>query len=104
MNSGKAILTMLVLSLCFGSLSYAKPDKDKPLPPGLQKKVESGKNLPPGWQKKLEVGDVLDDDIYRHGHVLETSRDEGLVTISVEGRLIRIIENTHEIVELLEGF
>jgi Ni/Co efflux regulator RcnB len=40
------------------------------LPPGLQKKVESGKPLPPGWQKKLARGGHLDDDYYTRGTLL----------------------------------
>ncbi|MDX1696090.1 MAG: hypothetical protein R3208_20155 [Ketobacteraceae bacterium] len=101
MNSTRLLLTIFALSLCAGNLAHAKHEKEKQLPPGLQKKVQSGKSLPPGWQKKLETGEVLDDDIYEHGHVVD--RDDGLVTINVEGKLIRVIENTREIVEILEG-
>ena len=96
-----AILT-LTLALLFGvnAPSQAKNDKDKSLPPGLQKKVDRGQSLPPGWQKKLAVGEILDADVYRHGRVI--SRDhKGHVTMGIENKMIKVIENTREIVEIL---
>ena len=103
MNKVKVIITIAIVSLCLGGLAYAKNDKEEKLPPGLQKKVESGKSLPPGWQKKLAVGETLDDEVYKQGKVVVKDSDKGLVTINVEGKLIRVIENTREIVEILEG-
>jgi len=102
MNKITGIITIVVFSLCLGGLAYAKNDKEKKLPPGLQKKVQSGKSLPPGWQKKLAVGDILDEKVYKQGKVVMSDSDKGLVTISVEGKLIRVIENTREIVEILK--
>ncbi|MDF2180004.1 hypothetical protein P2G88_17250 [Aliiglaciecola sp. CAU 1673] len=78
-------------------------DKEKALPPGLQKKVAEGKPLPPGWQKKLEVGHTLDKDIYQRGKVLDRT-DDGTVAIQVEDKVIRVIEDTREIVGILERF
>ena len=71
------------------------------LPPGLEKNVEQGKPLPPGWQKKLRVGHILDRDIYRHGRVLH--RDGRYITLGIEDRRVRLIENTLEIVEILDS-
>ncbi|WP_152205758.1 hypothetical protein [Marinobacter changyiensis] len=99
----KAIITIATFCLCFGGSAYAKQDTEKQLPSGLQKKVQSGESLPPGWQKKLAVGEVLDDEVYKLGHVIKTDSDKAVVTISVEGKLIRIMENTREVVEILEG-
>ncbi|MET0053063.1 MAG: hypothetical protein ABW095_18550 [Candidatus Thiodiazotropha sp.] len=56
----------------------------------------------PDGKKKLVVGDVLEEDIYEHGKIITTD-GKGLVTISIEGKLIRLIENTREIVEILGG-
>jgi hypothetical protein len=100
----KIVATGLSLIMMFGicGISHAKNDKEKSLPPGLQKKSERGQSLPPGWQKKLVVGNVLEDDIYEHGRIIATDRD-GLVTIRIEDRLIRLIKDTREIVEILEG-
>lgn len=95
------VLSLLTFSLTLGlNQANAKPEK---LPPGLEKKLKQGKPLPPGWQKKLQVGERLDPDIYDHGKVIYRDRDRDLVTISVEGRVIKVLENTLEIVEILKG-
>jgi hypothetical protein len=91
---------VLILGLC--SFSYAKKDKEKSLPPGLVKKVKRGGTLPPGWQKKLIVGKSLDKDIFDHGKIIATD-SKGLITISVEGKLIKLVKDTREIVEILSG-
>lgn len=100
-------LSIMVFSLVFfvfglSDLSYAKNDKEKGLPPGLQKKVDKGQSLPPGWQKKLVVGDVLEPEIYDHGVVVATD-NKGLVTVNIEGKLVRLVKDTREIVEILNG-
>lgn len=71
------------------------------LPYGLQKKLKKGKPLPPGWQKKLRVGGVLDPWIYSHGDIVIPLDSNGLVTIRVEGKLIRLYQATREIAEIL---
>jgi hypothetical protein len=71
------------------------------LPYGLQKKLKKGKPLPPGWQKKLRVGGVLDPWIYNHGDIVIPLDSYGLVTIRVEGKLIRLYQATLEIAEIL---
>ena len=97
-----AIGISLIMMFGISGISYGKHDNEKSLPPGLQKKSERGQSLPPGWQKKLIVGHVLEDDIYEHGRIVVTDPN-GLVTISIEGRLIRLIKDTREIVEILDG-
>ena len=72
------------------------------LPPGLEKKKERGRALPPGWVDRVKVGERLDDDIYISGEVVIPVGSNGEVTISVEGRLIRLIERTREVLELSE--
>lgn len=81
--------------------AYAKPDKHGDLPPGLQKKVERGGELPPGWKKKLQPGYILEDDIYRHAVIVQPVDRHGLVTVRIEGELVRLIHATHEIVDIL---
>ncbi|GAA4651368.1 hypothetical protein GCM10023116_36520 [Kistimonas scapharcae] len=105
MNKTPVLFTALVLSLSVGGLAHAKNDKekDKGLPPGLQKKVESGKSLPPGWEKKLEVGGKLDKDLYKQGKVVLTNPDKGTVTLELDGKLVRVLKNTREIVDILDG-
>ena len=93
-----AIIVCLSSSVSIGAL--ADPPA-KGLPPGLEKNLERGKPLPPGWEKKLTVGDILDHDIYARGRVLH--RHDGYVTLGVEGKTIRLIENSLEIVEILDS-
>lgn len=90
------IATLLALPAA-GAL--AKPNKD--LPPGLQKKVERGGELPPGWQKKLQVGEILEPEIYRHGVIVKPVDSRGIVTISIEGEIVRLMHHTREIVDIL---
>lgn len=71
------------------------------LPPGLQKKAERGQPLPPGWQKKLQVGAILDDDIYHYGVVIRPRDRDGYITIRVDNEIIRLVDATREIVEIL---
>lgn len=96
-----------VLCLAVGLLAnpaFSKNDKNKDkhqsLPPGLEKKYSKGKPLPPGWQKKLSKGDVLDNDIYIRGVVVSPLGKDGIISISVEGSIIKLIEKTHEIIHV----
>jgi hypothetical protein len=100
MNKVLVISLSLLLALGMGSFSYAKDNKERNLPPGLQKKTDRGESLPPGWQKKLVVGDVLEEDIYEQGNLITTDSN-GLITISIEGKLVKLIKDTREIVEIL---
>ena len=82
--------------------SFAKKKKAKPLPPGLQKKLDRGEPLPPGWQKKLARGEVLERRIYERSEVVVPASDKGIVTIAVEGEYITLYEKTLEIIDILE--
>jgi len=94
---------IIAMSLSFSGVAFAKNDKEKSLPPGLQKKENKGKPLPPGWQKKLAVGEILEQEVYKKGNVVVKDIGDGLITIKVEGKIIKLIENTREIVEILDG-
>ena len=97
----RQLITLLVLSGLMTSPVNAKQDKGKQLPPGLQKKVERGQSLPPGWQKKLSKGEILDKYIYQQGQVVIPVDKHGLITIRLEGKLVRLYEATREVVEVL---
>jgi len=82
---------------------------DKALPPGLQKKVARGGALPPGWQKKLQRGQIIEPLVYAQCTPLEPQLiarlpvgPQGTVTVYVEGRIVRLLEATREIVDILE--
>ncbi|WP_319380978.1 hypothetical protein [Thiomicrorhabdus sp.] len=83
--------------------SQAIGSSGKPLPPGLQKNAERGKPLPPGWQKKLRKGDVLGDDIYRRGQVVVPLGKDGSISIKVDGTIIRMMEKTRRILDIIEN-
>lgn len=73
------------------------------LPYGLQKRSENtGKPLPPGWQKKLKPGAIMDREVYEHGRIVQPLDKNGLLTISVEGKLVRLYQDTREIIEILK--
>ena len=98
----------LTLLLCSAAILLSQPvlakhDNDKPLPPGLQKKLAKGGTLPPGWQKKLSVGQVLQDDYYRRAVVVRKPAADGIVTVQIEGTIIELFEHSREIVRILEG-
>lgn len=100
----RQIITFLVvLGLGMGPV-LAKQEKHggKSLPQGLQMKLERGGTLPPGWQRKLVRGEVLDDSIYRQSEIVIPVDSRGLLTVRVEGKLIRLVEATREIIDIVE--
>ncbi|WP_196138723.1 hypothetical protein [Aliikangiella sp. G2MR2-5] len=116
----KTLIFICTISLIFalsdvsakGPKNKEKEDgdkKEKVLPKGLQKKLERGGQLPPGWQKKLVKGYRLEDDIYRHAHVIDHSRYpdvpigvEGSVVVRIDDRLVRLARATREILEIIK--
>lgn len=102
MNKRPWISVLLMAALATGAGSaVAKPDKSGDLPPGLQKKVNRGGELPPGWKKKLRPGYVLEDAIYSHAVIVRPVDSRGIVTVRIEGELVRLMHATHEIVDIL---
>ncbi|MCB5227401.1 hypothetical protein JAO78_011330 [Alishewanella sp. 16-MA] len=97
------MLVLFTSTLLLSHSAMAKPEHEKGLPPGLEKKLEKGKPLPPGWQKKLSVGQYLQDDYYRRSTVLKRPNADGIITIQVEGTIIELFEHSREIVRILEG-
>ncbi|WP_160152257.1 hypothetical protein [Microbulbifer sp. ALW1] len=95
------ICSVLAVALAGSAGVAMAKDKSGDLPPGLQKKVERGGELPPGWKKKLQRGYVLEDAIYRHAVIVQPVDRHGLVTVRIEGELVRLVHATHEIVDIL---
>ncbi|MBO1926828.1 hypothetical protein J3998_04505 [Thiomicrorhabdus sp. 6S2-11] len=89
--------------------SYKQPEQTdyryserNDLPHGLNKRSEkTGKPLPPGWQKKLHRGEVMDREVYEHGKVMGPVDIDGRVTISIDGKLVRLYQHTREIIDIL---
>lgn len=86
---------------CLAQPGLATNEKKKNLPPGLEKKVESGIPLPPGWQKKIVRGEVLDISVYRHGTILVPVDSKGEEIIMIQNRILRILKDSRKIIEIL---
>ncbi len=78
---------------------------EKGLPPGLAKQ---GK-LPPGWRKKLARGEVLPEAVFKAASPLPktlaaklSAPPEGVTTIIVEGKVLRIEEASLKIKDVIE--
>jgi hypothetical protein len=84
-------------------LQKKEKDKNKQLPQGLQMKLDRGGSLPPGWQKKLAKGEVLEESVYNHSVVVIPIDSDGMLTVRIEGKLIKLIEATREIVEIFDS-
>ncbi len=98
----KMFLTTIIVAGLIMSPVYAKDDKPKKLPQGLQKKLDKGQSLPPGWQKKLIVGERLDKSVVGQGQIVVPLDSKGLLTVRLDGKLVRLVKSTREIVEVLE--
>jgi hypothetical protein len=101
----RSVILLITLASLMAGPAYAKNDKnkkEKPLPPGLQKKVDSGKQLPPGWQKKLVKGEKLDPEVYKQGKIIIPINKHGEITIRVDDKVVRLVKATREIVEVLQ--
>ena len=84
-----------------------RKNKQKKLPPGLQKKVARGKELPPGWKKKVAPGDSLDYQVYRQGLSLPEEilrrlpqQPTGSEIIQVDDKIIRLNAATRTILDV----
>ena len=93
---------LIGMGLLASPSAFAKPDKHNSLPPGLAKKAQNGQPLPPGWQKKLHKGDVLQKEIYDEGRVIAPVNSKGIITVEVDGTLLKLYDKTRRIVEIIE--
>ncbi len=73
------------------------------------KKVAPGAKLPPGWQKKIARGEVLPQTIYAQAQplpevVIRTlpPPPAGTMLVTLDGKVLRILEATHTIVDVFE--
>ena len=73
------LIVITAVSALLVNPAFAKKDKEKNLPPGLQKNQQRGKPLPPGWQKKLVVGEKLDKEIFEQSQIVVPVDRKGLL-------------------------
>ena len=73
------------------------------------KKVARGAKLPPGWQKKIARGEVLPQTVYAQAQplpevVIRTlpPPPAGTMLATLDGKVLRILEATHTIVDVFE--
>ena len=103
MKRVNVFIIFMALSICSApSFADKKEESTKNIPHGLQKKVDRGESLPPGWQKKLVVGTHLPQSFREHETVITPIDENGIVTVEVENEVIRLINATNEIVEILK--
>ncbi|CAI3959150.1 hypothetical protein WE348_10610 [Alteromonas macleodii] len=95
-------ITTVLAANSLPACANPNPLKDKSLSPGIEKKYERTGELPPGWEKKLAVGNRLDRDIYNHARIIVPLGEDGLVTVRIENKVVRLIQATREIVEILD--
>ena len=96
----KFIIPTIIFGLFLTAPAIAKHDKEKRLPPGLQKKLERGGELPPGWQKKRIKGQIIDRELYRHARILSPTDIYGREIIRLDDQTMRIIRATGEIIHI----
>ena len=82
--------------------------KAKTLPPGLAKKAAAG-SLPPGWQKKLAAGELMPPEVFQQCQPLPRelaaklpTLPKGVVTVVIEGKVVRLVEATREILDVFD--
>ena len=96
------ILAVLIAIATNPAFAKTQKDKHKTLPPGLQKKVDKGEPLPPGWQKKLVKGEIMAEPIFSHSEIVIPVDSKGLLTIRIEGKLVKLVQATREIIEVVD--
>lgn len=99
----KSLLISIIVTGLIAGPAIAGSHKKKVItvPYGLQKNLALGKPLPPGWQLKLSKGSILDANVYSHGDIVVPLDKNGLLTVRIEGKLIKLYQATREIAEIL---
>lgn len=81
----------------------------KSLPKGLAKKVERGDPLPPGWQKRCVRGQRMPMEVFKHCEPLPHEilvklppPPAGTVIVTLEGKAVRLMQATLEILDVFD--
>src|SRR5689334_2665464 len=100
----------IIQDYCNGAETKGKKGKKaKSLPPGLAKKVARGGRLPPGWEKKVVVHAIMPPEVFKECHPLPQeivvklpAPPVGAITVAVEGKVVRLMEATREILDVFD--
>ncbi len=95
-----AIFSLVILSICFNAKAA---DRGHFSPQSIDK-TRSEKALPDGWRNELSKGKVLDYDVYKKGKVVYRDPSKGTVALRLENKVVRLVESTREIVDVLHPF
>ena len=86
-----------------------KPMPNKALPPVLAKKGAPTTKPPPGWQKKITRGEVVPQTVYAQARPLPEvvirklpPPPAGTILVTLDGKLVRLVEATRTIVDVFE--
>jgi len=81
----------------------------KALAPGATKKGAPAVKLPPGWQKKITRGEVIPQTVYAQAQPLPEvvirklpPPPAGTILVTLDGKLVRLVEATRTIVDVFE--
>jgi hypothetical protein len=95
-----------------GDIREAQSKKSMPnkaLPPGVAKKGAPGAKLPSGWQKKITRGEVIPQTVYAQAQPLPEvvirklpPPPAGTILVTLDGKLVRLMETTRTIVDVFE--
>ncbi len=100
----ETISIVIIIKIKIIVIKKIKSEKQKDIPPGLQKKVDNGGTLPPGWQKKIEKGEVVNSTILSNGRIVTSKypKIKNTEVYEVENRVFRIYKDTKEILDILK--
>jgi Ni/Co efflux regulator RcnB len=86
-----------------------KSAPDKKPPAGPAKKAAPDAKPPPGWQKKIARGEVLPQEVYAQAQALPEvvirklpPPPAGTILVTLDGKLVRLLEATRIIVDVFE--
>jgi hypothetical protein len=72
--------------------------------------LERGGELPRGWKEKLAAGEVLDPEVYEAGESLPEEvlkrlpeSESGAEIIRVGTQIIKVLEGSREIIDIIDG-
>jgi hypothetical protein len=86
-----------------------KSGPDKAPPPVPTKTVARSEKLPTGWQKKITRGEVLPPTVYAQAQPLPEvvirklpPPPAGTILVTLDGKVVRLVESTRTIVDVFE--